>query len=126
MSKLGRLSKGREFDRVYREGVAFSGPLLVLRCLRSEVIDSGTGPAGLSEPASWGFAVGKKLAKLSVDRNHARRRLRECARTFDVTPGTMLVVTLRPAGLRAPYESLRDGLGRALGAAGVLVASPSP
>ena len=122
MSKLGRLSKGREFDQVYREGVAVSGPLLVLRCLRTEVSD----PTAPAECAKWGFAVGKKLAKLSVDRNHARRRLRECARTYEITPGTLLVITLRPAGLRAPYESLRGGLGRALSTAGVLLPSPAP
>ena len=116
MSKLGRLSKGREFDQVYREGVAISGPLLVLRCLQVAPSNHEIAAPG----AKWGFAVGKKLARLSVDRNHARRRLRECARSFEVMPGTLCVITLRPAGLRAPFESLRLALARALATAGVL------
>jgi ribonuclease P protein component len=122
VSKLGRLRKGREFDQVYREGVAISGPLLVLRCLKAGSDDSPQ----LAAESRWGFAVGKRLAKLSVDRNHARRRLRQCARSFDVTPGTMFVVTLRPAGLNAPFESLRRGLGRALTSAGVLLTDALP
>lgn len=106
---LGRLSSGRAFDAVYEQGAVYNGPLFVLRVLPNA-----------SGEVRWGFAVGKRIAPLSTQRNRARRRLREAARGFLVRPGNDLIVTVKAAGLDAPYEDLVAGLERLLQRAGAL------
>ena len=93
---LGRLRKGREFDRVYAEGTVVGGPLFVVRLAANQ----------LSE-ARWGFAVGKKLAPKSVVRNRVRRRLREAARESGFPGGRDYIVTARPRLLEASFQDVR-------------------
>jgi len=100
---LGRLRKGREFDRVYAEGTVIGGPLFVVRGKRSG--GSGT---------RWGFAVGKKLAPKAVVRNRVRRRLRAAARAVDAPRGMDVVLTARPKVLDAPFQLLQGELRRSL------------
>lgn len=92
---LGRLRKGREFDRVYAEGTVIGGPLFVVRVVTNEVSE-----------ARWGFAVGKKLAPSSVVRNRTRRRLREAVRFAEFPEGQDYVVTARPRLLEASFEDI--------------------
>ncbi|HKS92249.1 MAG TPA: ribonuclease P protein component [Tepidiformaceae bacterium] len=101
MDRDHRLRKGQEFDRTYREGTVFSGPLLVLR----------VAPNGLGR-TRWGFAVGKRISKKAVDRNRVRRRLRELARTLAVAEGYDVVVTARNGALEASSLQLGKGLAR--------------
>ena len=100
-NSLGRLRKGREFDRVYSEGTVIGGPLFVLRVCQSEVSGS-----------RWGFAVGKKLAPRAVVRNRVRRRLREAARLVSFPGGHDYVVTARPRLLDATFSEIVRQLGR--------------
>lgn len=109
MKRAQRLRKGREFDTAYAKGTVFSGPLLVVRVM----------PNGL-EWTRWGFAVGKRLAKLATERNRTRRRLRELARTLRVRPGYDIVVTARAGCLEADTGRLRAALVGVLRRAGVL------
>ena len=92
---LGRLRKGREFDRVYSEGTVIGGPLFVVRVVANEVSE-----------ARWGFAVGKKLAPKSVVRNRTRRRLREAVRLSEFPGGRDYVVTARPRLLEASFQDI--------------------
>lgn len=85
-----------------------SGPLFVLR----HRLNGGTA-------TRWGFAVGKKLAPSAVDRNRARRKLRAAVLAVAVRPGEDLVLTLRPAGLRADVARLAAELERQLARAGL-------
>jgi len=104
-----RLHKGREFDTVYREGSVTSGPLFVVRHMPNNV--------GVSR---WGFAVGKRLARKSADRNRIRRRLRECRRSLAVREGFDVVVTARGRVVEAPFGELRGEMERVLKRAGLL------
>ncbi|MCC6960938.1 MAG: ribonuclease P protein component [Dehalococcoidia bacterium] len=99
---LGRLRKGREFDRVYAEGTVVNGPLFVVRAV----------PNGL-EQARWGFAVGRKLAPRAVVRNRTRRRLRDAARRVEAPVGWDIVVTARGRLLDAEFVAIERELGRA-------------
>ena len=101
---LGRLRKGREFDRVYSEGTVFNGPLFVVRVV----------PNGLEE-SRWGFAVGKKLAPKAVVRNRTRRRLREGVRSTGAPGGLDSVVTARGRLLEATFAQIRDEFARLVG-----------
>lgn len=115
MERSQRLRKGDEFDTAYREGTVVSGPLLVLRHL-----------ANGTEDVRWGFAVGKRLAKHAVDRNRAKRRLREAARQVPVQPGHDIIVTARAGSLTADFASLRAAIQRGIARAGLLAVSKSP
>ena len=101
MDRDHRLRKGQEFDRAYREGTVFSGPLLVLRVV----------PNGLQR-TRWGFAVGKRISKKAVDRNRIRRRLRGMARALDAADGYDVVVTARSGALEASSIQLRKAFVR--------------
>jgi ribonuclease P protein component len=109
VKRAERLRKGREFDTAYSRGTVVSGPLLVLRVL----------PNGLDR-TRWGFAVGKRLAKHATDRNRARRRLREIARTLPVLPGYDVIVTARNGCLEASTPRLRGALEAVIAKAGLL------
>lgn len=100
---LGRLRKGREFDRVYAEGTVVGGPLFVVRALAND-----------GEAARWGFAVGKKLAPGAVVRNRVRRRLREAARLVGTFGSFDVVVTARPGVLGADFGRITSELRRSL------------
>jgi len=112
MERSQRLRKGDEFDTTYREGAVVGGPLLVVRHLPN---NTGT--------VRWGFAVGKRLAKHSVDRNRARRRLREAARQVPVQPGHNIIVTARAGTLVADFPSLKAAIQRGISRAGLLADS---
>ncbi|MFN8617630.1 MAG: ribonuclease P protein component [Dehalococcoidia bacterium] len=98
---LGRLRKGREFDRVYSEGTVHNGPLFVVRAV----------PNGLAH-CRWGFAVGKKLAPKAVVRNRTRRRLREGARAWAIAGGWDIVVTARGRVLESGFSEICAELAR--------------
>lgn len=68
-------------------------------------------------PTRAGFAVSRQL-KTAVQRNRARRRLREAYRASrGATPaGTAVVVVGRPAVLREPFAVLAEQLRGALAA----------
>jgi ribonuclease P protein component len=109
MDRAHRLPKGPAFDRTYREGTVFSGPLLVLRVIQRE-----------NQPTRWGFAVGKRISKKAVVRNRIRRRLREAARTLSVPEGYDIVVNARNGTIDADYERLKIALARLIQRAGIL------
>jgi ribonuclease P protein component len=113
VNRGGRLRKGREFDTVYRQGTATSGPLVVVRALPNALEDT-----------RWGFAVGKRLAKQAVVLNRTKRRLREAARMLPVRAGEDIIVTARGRSTEAPYRDLRAALERVLRRAGLLEGPP--
>lgn len=103
MKRARRLRKGDEFDRAYREGTVLSGPLLVVRVLSNSI-----------GHVRWGFAVGKKMLPLSVDRNRVRRRLREAADALELTLAADVVVTARPGASHASVTQLSAAIMAAL------------
>lgn len=109
MKRDQRLRKGDQFDTAYRKGTVIGGPFLVLRVLRNDL--------GYTR---WGFAVGKKIAKRSTERNYNRRRLKAAADQADVTMGADIIVTARKEALRASYDDLRRALERGLKRANAL------
>jgi ribonuclease P protein component len=85
----------RQFQAVYQRGASYPGRLLVLRVLPK--------PDGSTR---WGFAVGKKIARLSPERSKWRRRLRHVVANMTAGPSDC-VITMRQAGLRASVPMLR-------------------
>ena len=94
-----RLRRGREFDRVYKEGRSVRGALLVVR----------TAP-GDWPTSRWGFVVSKKTAKRAVDRNRLRRQLRNVAASGTPNANADRVVSVTRAGSAADFRALREEL----------------
>lgn len=116
-----RLSSSRDFDEVKRRGMPFRGRFCVLLTL-----------ACPGEPTRVGFVASKRGVGGAVDRNRARRRLREIVRRrFPRLPasGFRLVLIASAGAIRAPHQELASDIERLLAAAGALAplsgASPS-
>jgi ribonuclease P protein component len=100
-----RLTSSAEFQALFQRGRRIDRPALIV--LWREAVG----------PTRAGFAVSRQL-KNAVQRNRARRRLREAYRASRdaAPPGTALVIVGRPAALTAPFAALAAQLRGALAA----------
>ena len=89
MKRAYRLRRPDQFQRVRRTGRSWSMPLLTLNAAASR-----------RRVSRCGFVVGKRVGK-AVDRNRARRRVREAVRLVygHILPGWDLVFVLRSPDL---------------------------
>src|SRR5215216_3041286 len=98
MKRAYRLRRPDQFQRVRREGRSWGSPLLTLNAAASR-----------RRVSRCGFVVGKRLGK-AVDRNRARRRVREAVRlVYDrIAPGWDLVFVARsPALLTVEFAQIQ-------------------
>jgi len=100
-----RLTTSAEFQALFQRGKRIDRPALIVLWRES------------NDPTRVGFAVSRQL-RLAVQRNRARRRLREAYRAArDVAPArAALVVIGRPAVLREPFPALLGQMRQALAA----------
>jgi ribonuclease P protein component len=91
-----RLTRSPDFKRVRRFGRSYAHPLIVLIVMSNEIKATRIGIAASS-------SVGK-----AVDRNRAKRLLREAVRpmTLLITPGMDLVLLARAPVRNASYEDV--------------------
>ncbi len=96
MERKYRLRRSADFQRTRREGKAWTDQLMVLCALPNDLTYS-----------RFGFAASKRIGK-AVDRNRARRRMREAVRLCRVTlaEGWDMVFVARPPIVRAPYAEI--------------------
>ena len=118
MKRAYRLRRPEQFQRARREGRSWSSSLIALNAVSNR-----------RRGARCGFVVSKRIGK-AVQRNRARRRLREAVRLAyeHITPGWDLVFVVRSSAvttvafgeLQAMVEQMlrRAGLWRELQAAG--------
>jgi ribonuclease P protein component len=98
--KSARLLKPAEFRKVYQNGIRISGPLFSAFCLQAERATAQPGPRlGFTTPRAFGRAV---------ERNRARRRIREALRVrLDFLASNWdLVINPKRAVLHATHEEL--------------------
>ena len=100
-----RLTSSAEFQALFQRGRRIDRPALIVLWREA------------SEPTRGGFAVSRQV-KNAVQRNRARRRLREAYRASrDAAPAqARMVIVGRPAALKAPFAVLTGQLRAALGA----------
>jgi ribonuclease P protein component len=103
-AKSTRLTDSPEFERVYRQGVAYRGRLFTVHAFPNEI---GTPRLGLS--------VSRKVGN-AVRRNAVRRRLKEVFYSaLPEIPGNLdLVVSAWPAAAEAGFRELDEEFARAL------------
>ena len=110
MPRDRRLTRPGDFAAVRRQGRSFSDRLLVLLVRRN----------GL-QVTRVGFSVGKRVGK-AVQRNKAKRRLRESVRLTPVQEGWDLVVIARSGAATADYRALSRSVASLSKRAGILAA----
>ena len=100
-----RLTTSAEFQALFQRGKRIDRPALIVLWRES------------NDPIRVGFAVSRQL-RLAVQRNRARRRLREAYRAArDVAPTRAAIVVIgRPAVLREPFAVLLAQMRQALAA----------
>jgi ribonuclease P protein component len=99
LPKPARLTRRAEFAAVREQGKSQHGNFMVL----------GTWQAPLPEPARFGVIAARRTGS-AVERNRARRRLREIFRVHrPLLPGGLwMVVVLRRAAVRATFAALTE------------------
>ena len=107
MKKERRLTRGRDFQAVHREGRRWSDRLLVLIARPN---DSGASRVGLS--------VGKRVGG-AVVRNRVKRRLREAVDLCGVEDGWDMVLIARKDAPSAQFHGLARSVASLLGRAGI-------
>lgn len=112
MKRRYRVRDKARFRQVKQEGASYSHPLMVLCCLTNDEMIS-----------RCGFTVSRRIGK-AVERNRARRRMREAVRlVWDlVAPGWDLVWIARPGINEAEFTELQDACARLLRRARLLQA----
>ncbi len=109
MNRRYRLTDSDRFREVREAGSSFSHPLLIL-CVLSNEMDASRA----------GFTASRRVGK-AVDRNRARRRMREAVRLmWDlVEPGWDMVWIARPTLNQAPFVEVQAACARLLARAGI-------
>lgn len=107
-----RVRDKERFRQIRQEGVTHSHPLMILCCL-------GNG----EETSRCGITVSKRIGS-AVERNRARRRMREAVRQLwdVVAPGWDLVWIARPGINDAEFTEIQDACARLLRRARLLQA----
>jgi ribonuclease P protein component len=100
-----RLTTGADFQALFQKGKRIDRPSMIVLWRATE------------EPRRAGFAVSRQI-RGAVQRNRARRRLREAYRAMREAAPThaALVIIGRPAALRRPFAALAGELHDALAA----------
>ncbi|MBZ9752939.1 ribonuclease P protein component [Deinococcus sp. HMF7604] len=101
----------REFRKVRAHGAVVRDPLFTLRVTEYRPRHGQPWRPG----AVIGIVVPKKTLKRAVDRNRARRRVREALRTLPGgLPACRAILMPGPAVLKVPFGELQQALARAL------------
>jgi ribonuclease P protein component len=111
MKKISSLTSPDDFEKVFRLGSTRANKYVVLRFLRSD-----------QEEEPWvAFVAGKKYGK-AVERNRAKRLLREAYRhnIEQVAHGYDIVVIARPHLKNKSCQEAEKGLVDALNAGGLI------
>lgn len=117
--KRGRLSRGGDFDRAYRDGTSEANRHLVL------YVFSRTDEGSRAQGPRLGISVGRKVGN-AVERNRVKRVLRECFwKLAGESAGSRdIVIVARPGVLELvdgeDSEAAAGSLQELLAAAGIL------
>lgn len=114
MQRRFRLTRSTDFKRVRNDGKSYAHPLVVLVALSQPEM-----------PLKIGISAGKAVGG-AVQRNRAKRRLRECLRPLlpRLSAGWDLVFIARAPLLEAEFPALQTAVQTVLRRAGLLKEIP--
>jgi ribonuclease P protein component len=101
LPKENRLKKEKEFEAVFKGGRTIKGKSVFLRYLIN-----GT------DKTKVGFVVSKKISKLAVIRNKAKRRMRDIVRLKKdgLKEGLSIVIVSLPSISKLTYKEIKEDL----------------
>jgi ribonuclease P protein component len=110
MNRRYRLTNSSDFKRVRHTGQSFAHPLVLLIVSKNQ-----------HDYARFGFTAGKAVGN-AVQRNRAKRRLREAFRILlpRIAPGWDIVAIARPALLDAAWQDIQHVITSQLDQAGLI------
>ncbi len=85
LPKENRLSKEKDFERVFAGGKSFKEKKIVLKKAENNL-----------DFSRFGFIVGKRVSLKAVERNRIKRKMRESAKTNNLKKGYDAVVIALP------------------------------
>ncbi len=96
LPKSRRLTKKRDYTKLAVQGRSVFGPYMTLRVNARK------------EATRIGFITSTKVMKKAVDRNRAKRRMREAIRALlpEIPPSFSLLFILKPETKDVPFETL--------------------
>jgi ribonuclease P protein component len=96
-----RLTKSTDFKRVRRSGKSYAHPLIVLIAVRNDL-----------EVSRFAVAAGRAVGK-AVDRNRAKRQIREALRPMmpTISPGWDVILLARRPIAEAGFPHIQQALG---------------
>jgi len=97
LKKENRLSKNKEFDRVFKTGQSFYGKIFGLKSAPNDL-----------EQIRFGILISTKVSKKAVIRNHFKRQLRELIKQElpNLKPGHDVVIIVFSQILDKKFEEL--------------------
>jgi ribonuclease P protein component len=108
------LRRRADFDRVFQHGRHNGGKLLSVRSVKNQ------------QPLTrFAFAIPKRVGG-AVVRNRVRRRLREIIRTYTLTEGFDVVISVRPEATKARFAHLRAELTTLMTRARLIAGTEAP
>ncbi len=101
LEKNGRLSKNKDFDRVWQKGRSSFDGLLGVKAIPNDF-----------DFNRFGVLVGLKVGKKAVERNLVKRRIREAIRSFlpEMKKGFDIVIVSLPAAKEKDLSELKVSL----------------
>lgn len=99
LSKINRLKKKKDFEKVFKKGRGFKEKLLYLKAAKNNLAVS-----------RFGFVVGKNFSKKSVARAKIKRQLREITRKKinELKKGIDAVVVVMPGFTVKNFQELEQ------------------
>jgi len=100
LARQNRLTKKKDFERVFKGGRGFSESFLYLKIIKNNL-----------DASRFGFVISKKFSKKAVIRNKTKRRLSEIIkmRLPEIKKGIDVIIVVMP-GAENEFQKLEDTL----------------
>lgn len=101
LSKQYRLSRDKDFQRVYRQGKNYFAGFLGIKVVENSLTES-----------RFGIVVSKKTARRIVDRNKTKRRIRAIIKNelMKIKPGFDIVVLTKPLIQERDFQEIEAAI----------------
>ena len=101
LSRSNRLTRNKDFQRIYDHGQTCRGPYLMIKVLKNELSIN-----------RLGIVVSKKVSKKAVTRNKIKRWIRYLfsQELFQLKPGYDIMVITYPKIRNQEYKTIKENL----------------